>query len=114
MSHINHGDKNDHDEDIVRWTPALDEAIFQDLSPCLQLIAHLGQDQSLVLPPLLPTVVATAKTHLKCISGLLRITVLSDLQCGLCLLTLNLQLIAQLGDHCVFVATSSKVTCFQK
>ena len=51
--------------DIVIWqsrTPALDEAILQDLAPCLQLVAHLGQDQSLVLPPLLPTV---AVTHLK-------------------------------------------------
>ena len=51
--------------DIVIWQsrkPALDEAILQDLASCLQLVAHLGQDQSLVLPPLLP---AVAKTHLK-------------------------------------------------
>ena len=67
LSHINHGDKNDHDEDIVTWTPALDKAILQDLSPCLQLIAHLGQDQSLVLPPLLPAA-TTTNTHLKLFS----------------------------------------------
>ena len=51
--------------DVVMWQsrkPALDEAILQDLPSCLQLIAHLGQDQSLVLPPLLP---AGAETHLK-------------------------------------------------
>ena len=46
--------------------PALNEAIFEHLTSCLQLVSQLGEHQSLVPPTLYSLVTA----HLECFSFL--------------------------------------------